>query len=105
MACSMASRIALYEAQAKAHFIEVDTIAKKTLDGSDYLQVNPVGVVPALRCPDGEVLTENAAILQYLVDAYPQATLGPLQGLERIRLQQWLSFVGTEMHKGIFMPL
>ena len=105
LACSMASRIALYEAGAAARFIEVDTAARKTLDGADYRAVHPLGVVPALRRDDGEVLTENAAILQSLVDQHPQAELGPRDGLARIRLQQWLSFVGTEMHKGIFMPL
>ena len=105
LACSMASRITLYEAGAAVRFIEVDTAAKKTLDGADYRAVHPLGVVPALRRDDGEVLTENAAILQSLIDQYPQAELGPRDGLARIRLQQWLSFVGTEMHKGIFMPL
>lgn len=104
-ACSMASRIALYQAGAEARFIEVDTTLKKTMDGADYRAIHALGVVPALRRNDGEILTENAAILQYLVDLYPAAELGPREGLPRLRLQQWLSFIGTELHKGIFMPL
>jgi glutathione S-transferase len=105
LACSMATRIALYEAGADARFIEVDTRAKRLLDGSDYLAINPLGYVPALRTDEGEVLTENAAILQYVASRFPQADLAPAGGIERARLQSWLSFVGTELHKGLFIPL
>src|SRR5262245_61389691 len=68
LACSMATRIALYEAGAEAHFVEVDTKAKRTRDGADYWAINPLGLVPAIRTDDGELLTENAAILQYVAD-------------------------------------
>jgi glutathione S-transferase len=106
LACSMATRITLYEAGADANFLEVDPNTKRLLaDGSDYLAVNPVGLVPALRGDDDELLTENAAILQYVADHLPDANLAPASGLARSRLQQWLCFIGTELHKGLFVPL
>jgi glutathione S-transferase len=96
LSCSMASRIALYEANASARFIEVDPKTKRTLDGADFLAVNPLGLVPVIRTDDDEVLTENAAILQYIADGVPDAALAPSRGMARSRLQQWLSFIGTE---------
>jgi glutathione S-transferase len=105
LACSMASRISLYEAGASANFIEVDSKSKLTPDGSDYHSVNPLGLVPAVRTDTDDVLTENAAVLQYIADRYPEAGLAPRDGFARSRLQQWLSFVGTELHKALFTPL
>ena len=105
LACSMATRIALYEAGADARFIQVDGKTKRTRDGSDYLAVNPLGLVPAIRTDEGEVLTENAAILQYVAGRFPDAQLAPPTGMERARLQQWLCFIGTELHKASFVPL
>src|SRR4029434_7733838 len=105
LACSMASRIALYEAGIEANFIEVDPKTKRTLDGADYFAVNPLGLVPAIRTAEGEVLTENAAILQYIADFAPAAALAPSGGMARSRLQQWLCFTGTELHKALFAPL
>ena len=104
LACSMATRIALYEAGATAQYIQRDR-NKRLPDGSDFNTINPLGMVPTLRTTDGEVLTENAAILQYVAEQSPQAQLAPASGIERARLQKWLSFVGTELHKGIYMPL
>jgi glutathione S-transferase len=104
LSCSMASRIALYEAGADASFHRVDTKAGRTADGADYLRINPKGLVPALRIDEGEVLTENAAVLQYLADRFPDAGLAP-SGFQRYRLQQWLSFIGTELHKFVFGQL
>ena len=104
LACSMASRIVLYETGADADFHRVDLAAGRLADGGDYRAVNPKGLVPALRLDDGEVLTENPAILQYLADRDPQAGLAPA-GFARYRLQQWLSFVGSELHKTVFSPL
>ena len=104
LACSMATRIALYEAGADARYIYRDR-AKRLPDGADFLQINPLGMVPTLRTDDGDLLTENAAILQYVAERFPGAHLAPASGIERARLQQWLCFVGTELHKGIFMPL
>lgn len=105
LACSMSSRITLYEAGASAQLIEVDPKTKRTLDGADFLAVNPLGLVPVLRTDTGDLLTENAAILQYIADRFPAAALAPSAGLGRSRLQQWLSFVGTELHKALFAPL
>jgi glutathione S-transferase len=101
----MASRIAFYEADAPAHFIEVDTRTKRTRDGADYLTVNPLGLVPAIRTDEGAVLTENQAILQYIAERLPDAELAPRDGMARTRLQQWLCFTGTELHKALFVPL
>ena len=105
LACSMASRITLYEAGATATFTEVDAKAKRTLSGLDYYTINPLGLVPALRLPSGEILFENAAILQALADLHPQASLAPRSGFARSVLQQWLSFIGTELHKALFIPM
>jgi glutathione S-transferase len=106
LACSMATRIALYEAGAAANFLEVDGKTKIVQnDGSDFRDVNPLGLVPTLRTDDGTVLTENAAILQYVADRFPQAGIATGPGIERSRLHQWLCFIGTELHKGLFVPL
>ena len=104
LACSMATRIALYEAGADAQYILRDR-NKRLPDGSDFMAVNPLGMVPTLRTDDGEVLTENAAILQYVAERFPQAKLAPAGGMERTRLHQWLCFIGTELHKAVFLPL
>jgi glutathione S-transferase len=106
LACSMATRIALYEAGESVNYLEVDPKSKLVQkDGSDLRQVNPLGLVPTLRTDDGTVLTENAAILQYVADRFPKAGLGSSSSLERSRLHQWLCFIGTELHKGLFVPL
>jgi len=106
LACSLATRIALYEAGADANYLEVDPKSKVVRnDGSDFRQVNPLGLVPTLRTDDGAVLTENAAILQYVADRFPDAGLAAGPGIERSRLHQWLCFIGTELHKGLFVPL
>jgi glutathione S-transferase len=106
LACSLATRIALYEAGAAANYLEVDPKTKVVRnDGSDFRNINPLGLVPTLRTDDGSLLTENAAILQYVADRFPQAGLGTAPGIERSRLQQWLCFIGTELHKGLFIPL
>lgn len=104
LACSLASRIVIYEAGGEATFQRVDTKAGRTAAGEDYRAINPKNLVPALRTDDGVVLTENAAILQYLADRYPEAGLAP-SGFGRYRLQQWLSFIGSELHKAVFTPL
>src|SRR5579862_546415 len=80
LACSMASRIALYEAGAAARFIEVDPKSKHTLDGADFLAINPLGLVPTIRSDEGELLKENAAILQYIADRFPESALAPERG-------------------------
>jgi glutathione S-transferase len=104
LACSMATRIALYEAGTEANYIYRDR-KKRLPDGSDFYQINPLGMVPTLRTDDGDILTENGAILQYVAERLPNANLAPKGGVGRARLQQWLSFFGTELHKAIFIPL
>jgi glutathione S-transferase len=105
LACSLASRIALYEASGEARFIEVDPKSRRTPDDADYREIYPLGLVPLLRLDDGSLLRENAAILQYIAARYPEAELVPADATERARLQQWLSFIGTELPKGLFIPL
>jgi glutathione S-transferase len=106
LACSMATRIALYEAGEAATYLEIDPKTKVVQqDGSDFRKVNPLGLVPTLRTDDGTVLTENAAILQYVADRFPKAGIGANSISERSRLHQWLCFIGTELHKGLFVPL
>src|SRR5207253_3127146 len=105
LACSLATRIALYEAGAEAAFIQVDTKTKRVADGSDFRAVNAMGQVPVLRTDDGELLTENPAVLQYVADRYPQSGLAPQGGFERYGLQQWLNFITSELHKVVFIPL
>ena len=106
LACSMATRIALYEIGAKAGFIQVDTKAKRVEDGSDFLAINDMGQVPVLRTDEGELLTENPVVLQYVADRYPASGLAPRAGtLERYRMQQWLNFTTSELHKAVFTIL
>jgi glutathione S-transferase len=105
LAGSLASRIAFYEAGAHVRFIEVDSQTKRTADGLHFAELYPLGLVPLLRLDDGSLLSENAAILQYVADRFPDAKLAPNNGIERARLQQWLSFIGMELHHGIFCQL
>jgi glutathione S-transferase len=105
LACSMATRIALYEAGASASFCEIDPKTKLTLDGQRYLDIHPLGLVPALRTDDDQLITENAAILQYVARRFPDAQLAPSDEFGVARLQQWLCFIGTELHKAVFAPL
>ncbi|WP_266168609.1 glutathione binding-like protein [Dyella subtropica] len=105
LACSMSSRIALYEAGAPAEFTQVNTKTKHVADGSDFFAINPLGQVPALRTDDGWLLTENTAILPYIADCFPEAQLAPADRASRARLQQWLGFISTELHKAVFVPL
>jgi glutathione S-transferase len=105
LACSMATRIALYEAGAHALFRQVDTRTKRNADGSDFFAVNPMGQVPVLRTDTGELLTENPVVLQYVADQHPGSGLAPQSGMPRYRLQQWLNFITSELHKLVFNPL
>ena len=108
LACSLATRISLYEVGApagNARFTQVDTRAKRLADGGDFLAVNPMGQVPVLRTDTGESLTENTAVLQYVADRFPEAKLVPDGTLARARLREWLGFIGTELHKAVFVPL
>lgn len=103
-ACSLASNIALREAGVPFELSKVDKRTKRA-DGVDFLTINPKGYVPALQLDDGEVLTENVVVLQYIADLNPAAKLAPPAGtMERYRLQEWLSFINSEVHKS-FSPL
>ncbi len=103
-ACSLASRITLIGAGAAFEAVKVDTEAGLTETGASYRAINPKGYVPAIELPDGAVVTENPAVLQYLADAHPAAGLAPAAGtLERTRLQEWLNFTSSELHKA-FAP-
>ena len=104
-ACSLSPHIVAREAGLPLELERVDLGAKKTASGEDYRQVNPKGYVPALRLDDGSVLTEGPAIVQYLADRVPEKRLAPPNGtMERVRLQTWLNFASTEIHKG-FTPM
>jgi glutathione S-transferase len=106
MACSLASRIALMEAGLDARYHLVHLLTKKRVeDDADFRAISPKGAVPVLILENGERLTENAAVLQYIADLRPESGLAPRFGdPDRYRLQEWLSFVGTEIHKGFLFP-
>jgi len=101
-ACSLSPHIVLAEAGLEYELVRVD-LANKTLEnGEDYYAINPLGCVPALALADGSTLTEGSAIVQYLADQKPEMKLAPAQGsIECYRLQQWLNFISTELHKGV----
>ena len=104
-ACSLSPHIALHEAGLKADIEQVDLREKKTKSGGDFRTVNAKGQVPVLELDDGQTLTEGAAIVQYIADKNPGAKLAPGAGtMERYRLQEWLNYVASEIHKG-FSPL
>jgi len=104
-ACSLASHIALHEAGIPFEIDKLHPATKTTAGGEDFMQVNPKGYVPTLRLDDGNILTEGAAILQYIGDQKPESGLAPRAGtMERYRLQEWLTFIGTEVHKS-FSPM
>jgi glutathione S-transferase len=104
-ACSLSPHIVLREAGLAFDLEKVDLKAHKTETDADYTQINPKGYVPALRLDDGSLLTEGPAIVQYIGDLKPESGLVPKAGtMERVRLQEWLNFVSTEIHKG-FSPL
>jgi glutathione S-transferase len=103
-ACSLAPHIVLEEMGAKYDAVKVD-LAKKTCEEGDFNKINPKGYVPALIMENGQLLTEDAVILQYLADLKPEAGLIPATGtLERYRFMETLHFISTELHKG-FSPL
>jgi len=103
LSCAMASRIALYEAGLPATFTRVDNKTKTTADGRNYLEINPRGQVPVIQV-DGEYLTENVAILEYIAELKPEAKLAPT-GMDRTRMRKWLSFVNGEIHVATMSPI
>jgi len=104
-ACSLSPHIVLREAGIDAELEQVDLKTKRTKSGADFTAANPKGQVPTIVLDDGQTLTEGPAIVQYLADKKPEAKLAPPNGtLERYRLQEWLNFITSELHKG-FSPL
>ena len=104
-ACSLSPHIALHEAGLPFQAVMAPTKTHKLPDGTDYYTINPLGYVPLLELDDGTRLTEGPAIVQYIADQAPVKKLAPAWGtLPRYQLQSWLTFIGTELHKG-FSPL
>jgi glutathione S-transferase len=104
-ACSLAPHIVIREAGLNVELDKLDFATKKTASGADFNTINPKGYVPALALDDGSVLTECSALVQYLADQRPAAGLAPASGtMDRTRLQEWLGFISTEIHKG-FSPM
>ncbi len=103
-ACSLSPHIVLEESGLAYETENVDLATKLTASGKDYWAINPKGYVPALLLGNGDLLTEGPAIIQYIADQVPEKKLAPANGSpERYRLQGWLTFIGTELHKS-FSP-
>lgn len=99
-ACSLSPHIVLREADMDFEIERVDLGSHLTETGADFMQINPKAYVPALRLDDGQILTEGAAIVQFIADLHPESGLAPKPGtLERTRLQEHLNFIATEYHK------
>ena len=104
-ACSLSPHIVLREAGMKFDLVHTSTKSHKTADGVDYYTINPKGYVPLLELDSGERLSEGPAIVQYIADQVPAKNLAPANGtMARYRLQEWLNFITSELHKG-FSPL
>lgn len=104
-ACSLSPHIVAKESGSDIKIEKVDLATKKTSSGGDFIQVNPKGQVPVLKLDSGEILTEGPVIVQYLADQKNAIQLFPKSGsMERIRVQEWLNFITSELHKG-FSPL
>lgn len=104
-ACSLSPHIVLREAGLPHTLVRVHLPTKKVEDGSDFRSINPKGYVPTLQLDDGQILTEGPAIVQYLADLRPESGLAPPAGtMARYRLQEWLNFISTEIHKS-YSPL
>lgn len=104
-ACSLSPHIVLHESGLPFEAIPAPTKTHQLPDGTDYYTINPLGYVPYLTLDDGRSLHEGPAIVQYIADQVPAKNLAPANGTyERYKLQEWLSFIGTELHK-TFSPL
>src|ERR1700710_404438 len=104
-ACSLSPHIALHEAGLAHELVKVDLKAKKTESGDDFLKINPKGQVPALLLDNGQLLTEGPVIVQAIADQAAAKNLAPARdSAERYKLQEWLNFITTELHKN-FSPL
>jgi glutathione S-transferase len=100
--CSLSPHIVLEELGLPYELVRVDNQTKQTSDGRDFRDINPKGYVAALQLDNGELLTEGAVIVQYLADLKPSAGLAPPPGSwERVRMQEWLNFITSEIHAGV----
>lgn len=101
-ACSLSTHIALREAGFSFDLVKVDLATKKTDGGEDFTRISAKGQVPALQLDSGELLTEGAAIVQYIADQKPEKKLAPAVGsMARYHLAEWLNYVASEMHKAV----
>jgi glutathione S-transferase len=104
-ACSLSPHIALHEAGLAHELVKVDLKEKKTETGEDFAKINPKGQVPALMLDSGELLTEGPVIVQVIADKAAGKNLAPANGTdERYKMQEWLNFTTSELHKN-FSPL
>ena len=104
-ACSLSPHIALIEAGLPYTLELASTKTHQLKDGTDFYTINPLGYVPVLELDNGQRLREGQAIVQYIADQAPASKLAPANGtFERYQLQEWLTFIGTEVHKN-FSPL
>lgn len=102
-ACSLAPHIVMSELNMAYEIEAVDLRAKKTATGADFKAINHKGSVPALKLDSGDVLTEGAVISQYLADQKEGQLFGKFGTMERVRVQEMLNFVATDLHKN-FSP-
>src|ERR1700731_3226859 len=104
-ACSLSPHIALHEAGLAHELVRVDLKAKKTESGDDFTKINPKGQVPALQLDSGELVTEGPVIVQMIADKAAGKNLAPARdSAERYKLQEWLNFITTELHKNFGPP-
>lgn len=104
-ACSLSPHIVMREAGLKFELEKVDNKTKRTASGANFLELNAKGYVPLLVLDDGRTLTEGPVIAQYIADLKPESGLAPPNGTwERYKVQEWLNFVTSELHKN-FSPL
>ena len=104
-ACSLSPHIVLRESGLAFEPVLASTKTHQLADGTDYYTINPKGYVPLLELDSGERLSEGPAIVQYIADQVPDKHLAPANGtMARYRLQEWLNFISTELHKG-FSPM
>jgi len=105
-ACSLSPHIALHEAGLPFEAVAAPTKTHQLADGTDYYTINALGYVPLLELDDGRRLREGPAIVQYIADQVPDKKLAPANGtFERYQLQEWLTFIGTEIHKTFSPPV
>jgi glutathione S-transferase len=101
-ACSLSPHIALLEAGLPYDLVKVDLKAKKLENGDDFLKVNPKGQVPALALDSGELVTEGPVIVQMIADKAAAKNLAPARdSAGRYKLQEWLTYINSELHKNI----